>query len=130
MKLQIKLVFVFISFSFCSMAWPMSPLEVVNARMAAHNQHDLEAFLSHYSENIQIYDYPDIPLGSRGKDHIKNIFSPLFESKSVKVTVHQQMVNGNYVVNRETVVREGKTTEYISIYEVGDGLIQSVRFIK
>lgn len=130
MKLQIKLAFVFISFSFCSMAWSMSPLEVVNARMAAHNQHDLEAFLSNYSDNIQIYDYPDISLGSKGKDHIKNVFSPLFESKSVKVTIHKQMANGNYVVNRETVVREGKTTDYISIYEVEDGLIQSVRFIK
>jgi len=130
MKIQIKLALAFILFSISFSAWPKSPLEVVNARMAAHNQHNMEAFLSNYSENIQVYDYPDVPLGQRGKEHIERIFSPLFKSKSVKVTIHSQMENGNFVVNRETVVREGKTTEYISIYEVVDGLIESVRFIK
>lgn len=107
-----------------------SPLEIVNARMSAHNQHDMRTFLSCYSEDIQVYDFPATKLGSRGKKHIEEIFSPLFATQAVKVTVHSQMVNGNFVVNRETVVREGKSVEYISIYEVIDGVIESVRFIK
>ncbi|MEM9646394.1 MAG: nuclear transport factor 2 family protein [Planctomycetota bacterium] len=107
-----------------------SPLEIVNARMLAHNQHDLEGFLACYAENIQVYDYPAIKLGAQGKEHITKIFAPLFASHAVKTTVHSQMVNGNVVVNRETVVREGKSTEYISIYEVNEGLIESVRCIK
>lgn len=107
-----------------------SPLEIVNARMSAHNQHDMKAFLSCYSENIQVYDFPTTKLGSRGKKHIEKIFSPLFAAQAVKATVHSQMVNGNFVVNRETVVREGNSAEYISIYEVKDGAIESVRFIK
>ena len=108
----------------------LTPLEVVNARMAAHNAHDLEAFMATYSETIQVYDYPDIPLGTRGKDHIRSIFTPLFEKQAVHTTIRSHMVNNKYVVIRETVVREGETTEYIAIYEVEDNLIQSVRFIK
>ena len=130
MKRQNKTTLILMFFLLAPMAWAKSPLDVVNARMTAHNQHNIDAFLSYYAEDIQIYDYPDTPLGSKGKDHIRNIFLPLFLSKAVTVTIHKQMVNGNYVVNRETVVREGKTTEYISIYEVKDNLIQSVRFIK
>jgi hypothetical protein len=107
-----------------------TPLEVVNTRMEAHNNHDLEKFLEIYSDDIRVYDYPDTPLGKKGKEHIKSIFGPLFEEQSVETEIHHQMTNGKYVVNRETVVREGKTTEYISIYEVEGGLIQSVRFIK
>ena len=107
-----------------------SSLDVVNARMEAHNQHDLEQFLSLYSEEIQIYDYPDLPLGSPGKSHIEGIFGPLFEENAVHVEIHNQIVNGNYVVNHETVVRRGEEFFYISIYEIVGGLIKSVRFVR
>jgi hypothetical protein len=127
-KIKFSLLVILLSLS--GICWALTPLEVVNARMSAHNEHNLEKFMATYSETIQIYDFPDIPLGSRGKDHIRNIFAPLFKNQSVKTTIKSQMVNGKYVVNRESVVREGKITEYISIYEVENELIQSVRFIK
>lgn len=130
MNMQAKLFFAIILFLISSTTVAKTPLEVVNARMSAHNAHDIEKFLACYSENILVYDFPNTPLGSKGKDHINKIFTPLFERRAVKTTIQSQMVNGKYVVNRETVVREGKTSEYISIYEVEDELIQSVRFIK
>ncbi|WP_395377571.1 nuclear transport factor 2 family protein [Marinicella sp. W31] len=130
MKIQRRLILLILTLSIPVINWAESPLEVVNGRMSAHNEHNVEKFLAFYSENIQIYDFPDKPLGSSGKDHIRKIFTPLFHAQSVKTTVKSQMVNGRYVVNRETVVREGKTIEYISIYEVENGLIQSIRFIK
>lgn len=112
------------------LAWAKTPLEVVNARMAAHNGHNITQFMALYSDDIQVYDYPDIPLGKRGKAHIKSIFEPLFKAGVVKTTIKSQMVNDKYIVNRESVVSRGTTTEYISIYEVKNDLIQSVRFIK
>lgn len=112
------------------MSQAASPLDVVNARMAAHNQHDMDRFLNTYADEIQVYDYPNTPLGSPGKAHIKSIFEPLFAEYAVHVEIHHQIVNGNYVVNQETVTRQGEIFEYVSIYEVKDGLIQNVRFIK
>lgn len=129
MNIQRKLILSIVILLVPVMSWAKTPLEVVNDRISAHNEHDIEKFLSYYAENIQIYDFPDTPIGESGKDHIRKIFTPLFQKQSVRTTVKSQMVNGNYVVNRETVVREGKVTEYISIYEVENGLIQSVRFI-
>lgn len=107
-----------------------TPIEIVNERMVAHNNHDIEKFLASYAEDIQIYDFPSTPLGSAGKAHLRKIFTPLFKNKAVKTKIQSQMENGKYVANRETVEREGKITEYISIYEIEDGLIKSVRFIK
>ncbi|MEM9419327.1 MAG: nuclear transport factor 2 family protein [Planctomycetota bacterium] len=106
------------------------PNDVVAKRFAAHNAHELEQFLSCYSSEIQVYDYPDQPIGRQGKDHIRSIFEPLFNDKAVKTTVHQQIVKGSFVIIEETVVRRGETYEYVSIYEVEDGLIKTVRFIK
>jgi len=107
-----------------------APLDIVNQRMMAHNKHNLNTFLGTYSEDIQIYDYPRIPLGKRGKDHIKSIFEPLFADGAVTTDIHYQIVQGNYVINHETVLRRGEAYNYVSIYEVRDGLIQSVCFIK
>lgn len=107
-----------------------SPLDVVNERMEAHNAHDLERFLAVYADDIQIYDFPNTPLGTPGKDHLRKIFAPLFNNQAVQTQISEQMVNGKFVVNRETVTRNGRVNEYISIYEVEGGLIRSVRFIK
>ncbi|MFT5196314.1 MAG: hypothetical protein ACI9EW_003806 [Cellvibrionaceae bacterium] len=107
-----------------------SPLEIVNQRMAAHNNHDLVAFLALYSDDIQIYNYPNTAIGRKGKAHIKSIFEPLFSAATVSVEIHHQIEQGKYVINEETVTRQGKTFRYISVYEVMDGLILSVRFIR
>lgn len=106
-----------------------SPLEVVNLRMRAYNEHNLDAFLSTYSEEIEIFIYPDKSLG-KGKKHIKKLFENLFREGSVHVDIHHQITKDSYVINHETVVSGDKKTEYISIYEVRSGLIRSVRFVR
>ena len=107
----------------------VKPIDIVNQRMLAHNSHDIVAFLSVYSDDFQVYDYPEMPLGKPGKDHLKSIFEPLFRENSVSTEIHHQIEQGRYVINHETVTNRGKISKYVSIYEVQDGLIKSVRFI-
>lgn len=106
-----------------------TPLEVVNQRMEAYNQHNFKAFIKLYADDVQIYTYPDKLLGE-GIDHMTWIFKPKFEAASISVEIVNQMFNGNYVINHEIVTENGKQTKYISIYEVADGLIQSVKFVR
>ncbi len=106
-----------------------SPLEVVNLRMQAYNEHNLEAFLATYSDGVEIFTYPAKSLG-RGKKHIKKLFEDLFREGTVHVDIHHQIAKDSYVINHETVVSGDKKTEYVSIYEVRKGLIQSVRFVR
>ncbi len=106
-----------------------SPLETVDSRMRAYNAHDLEAFLSTYSENVEIFTYPDRSLG-RGKAHVRKLFEDLFREGAVRVDIHHQIAKDGYVINHETVVAGVEETEYVSIYEVRDGLIRSVRFVR
>lgn len=109
---------------------PKAPLDVVNARMAAYNNHDLTSFLNTYSDSIQIFTYPNIPLGKPGKEHLAFIFEPMFKEKSVSVKIHSQITQGKYVINHETVTYDKSTQKYVSIYEVENGLIKSVQFLR
>jgi len=106
-----------------------SPLEVVNRRMDFYNHHNFEQFIELYSDSVKIYTYPDKLLAS-GKSNLTSIFEPKFSSKSIQVKIITQIYNGNYVINQEIVTENGVNTKYVSIYEVKDGFIISVRFVR
>lgn len=106
-----------------------SPLDVVNRRMSAYNAHDLESFLGTYNSDIAIYTYPDKLLG-KGIDHMQMLFEQMFESGDVRVEILSQLVSDSYVINEEIVTYSGEDTRYMSIYEVRDDKIQSVRFVR
>lgn len=105
------------------------PIDIVNRRMAAYDNHEIQAFMDLYSDEIEIFTYPDKSLG-KGKKHLRSIFEPMFREGNVHVEVHGQFTKDSYVVNSETVTDGKNKTEYVSIYEVKNGLIQSVRFVR
>ena len=105
------------------------PLDVVNYRMSAYNRHDLPSFMAVYSEDIEVFTYPNKSLG-KGKKHLRSIFEPMLQEGIVHVEIHHQIVKDSFVVNHESVSYGNTTTEYVSIYEVRDGLIKTVRFVR
>jgi len=104
-------------------------LEIVNKRMDLYNQHNFEDFIKLYADDVKIYTYPDKLLGT-GTENITSIFKPKFASKSIQVKIVSQMNNGNHVINHEIVKENEIETKYISIYEIRNGLIASIRFVR
>lgn len=108
---------------------PPSPTDVVMARMNALNQHDFEAFLSTYADDVWIGVYPDQELGS-GHDHLEFIFAQRFAEKTLSVEVHDLHAADGYVVSETTTTFPDGTETGLAIYEVRNGLIRSVRFLR
>ena len=106
-----------------------SPLEIVNKRMEYYNLHNFEKFIKLYADDVKIYTYPNKLLG-KGTGNITSIFEPKFAAKSIQVEIVSQMNNGNHVINHEIVTENGIETKYVSIYEINDRLITSVRFVR
>ena len=130
-KLTASIIF-FLSFMFVTAQEQNvtpTPLEIVNKRMDFYNQHNFIEFIKLYSPDVEVYTYPNKLLGT-GTDNITSIFKPKFVAKSIQVEIISQMYNGNHVINHEIVSENGIKTKYISIYEVKDGLIKSVRFVR
>lgn len=107
----------------------LTPLQIVNQRMAFFNEHNYDDFIKLYNKDVKVYTYPDRLMGT-GADRLSSIFKSDFENKSVSVEILNQITNGSYVINHEIVTNDGKETMYVSIYEVKDGLITSVRFVR
>ena len=108
---------------------PTTPLEVVNLRMQLYNEHDSAGMLALYSPEARVYAYPDRLLG-KGKEHLRRVFAEIFADADVRVRIEAQIAIDAYVINHEIVSYAGKPTRYVSIYEVHNGLIHSVRFIR
>lgn len=105
-----------------------TPLDIVNLRMQHYNDHQVDALLTLYDDDIRVYEYPDRLQGT-GKAHMRRVMEETLKD-STDVTISHQLENGRYVINEENVSYGGKARRYISIYEVSDGLIRSVRFIR
>lgn len=106
----------------------LTPLEVVNLRMQRYNERQVDALLQLYADDIAVYEYPD-RLQGKGKTHLRRVLEHVFKD-STDVTISHQLESGRQVINEENVSYSGKARRYISIYEVRDGLIRSVRFIR
>ena len=106
-----------------------APLSVVNKRTRALADHNFSDFMSTYAENVEIFVYPDKPLG-KGKEHVKTLFAPMFKKGDVEVEVAHQLVSDSFVVCESITSFSDKSETTIAIYEVRDGLIQSVRFLR
>ena len=102
-----------------------SPLDIVNQRMSAYNNHDLPAFLATYADDVAIFSYPDKALG-KSRKHMRDLFEP----GTTQVVIHHQIAKDSFVVNHETGTDGDHVTEYVSIHEVRNGLIRSVRFVR
>ena len=104
-------------------------LAVVNRRMQLYNEGRLEPFLALYAPDAAVYDFPDKPLG-RGREHLKRVFEPVFAARNARVEIKSQIEMGAVVINDELVRYGDKPQRYVSIYEVRDGLIVAVRFVR
>jgi hypothetical protein len=107
----------------------ISALQVIARRTNAYNDHDIEAFLATYDENVRIYEYPDKLLGE-GTERMRRIFGPQFAENDGLINVHAAHGLENTVVSDETVTFYGNTEHNIGIYTVRDGLILEVRLIE
>jgi hypothetical protein len=106
-----------------------SPAALVQRQLNAYNHGDLEAFLEPYSEEVEIYNFPD-KLQLKGKAALRESYRALFnESPQLHCELVNRMVQGDTVVDQERVTGlRGKKLEAIAIYTTKDGKISRVTF--
>jgi hypothetical protein len=106
--------------------------EIVQAQVDAYNRHDLEGFLSFYADDAKIFDYPDRPLFS-GKDAMRERYRKLFEpAPQLRASILHRIAFDRFVIDQEKVTgrADGQVIEVVAIYEIKDGRIATVTFLR
>jgi putative hydrolase of HD superfamily len=108
-----------------------TPLEVIQAQLAAYNDKDIDALLATYAAEAEQFTLHGERL-AKGHEEMRARFLTRFAEPDLHARLLSRMVMGNVVVDLELITRnfpEGVgTLEMLCIYEVANGLIQKVSF--
>jgi imidazolonepropionase-like amidohydrolase len=110
---------------------PPRPEEVVQRQLNAYNARDLDAFAATYAEDAELFDHPATPLLA-GMEALRARYTRRFaEAPELHCRLAGRMVLGSHVLDHELVTGIGEApVEAVAIYEVEDGLIQRVWFVR
>jgi imidazolonepropionase-like amidohydrolase len=107
-----------------------TPLNIVQRQVNAYNAHDLESFLSFYSDTAVIYNFPDKPM-ARGIEQIRKLYTFLSKDTGLHVSITNRTVVNNKVFDHESATMSGrKLGEGEVIYYIDDRKITKVYLIE
>ena len=104
------------------------PDALVQQQLNAYNAHNLEAFLATYSDDIQLYDFPDKQV-CKGKEQMRKIFSFLNNSPNLHAEIKKRIVQGNNVIDEEIDTGVDDLSKVTAVYQVENGKIRRVYFL-
>lgn len=108
----------------------VSPRHIVDQQLEAYNARDIEAFVNTYSENVELYIFPNQRIG-KGKEDLRNTYASFFKATpDLHCEIKNRMVIDNKVIDKEFLTINGQNFSAIAIYEVKNGKIAKVTFIQ
>jgi imidazolonepropionase-like amidohydrolase len=110
---------------------PDSAADVVQRQVNAFNAHNLDALLATYAEDVKLYDFPDQLLATGRAALRAHYEKQLGPDSKAHWEIRKRLVAGNVIIDevRWTGRADGKNSEGVGIYQVRNGLIQSIRAV-
>lgn len=108
-----------------------TPLTLVQRQLNAYNAHNIEAFMEPYSEDVELYEFPD-KLLSKGKDAMRKDYAFLNELQDLHCEIKERIIQGNIIIDKERVTGVGSDNpvEATAIYYIEGNKIKKVYFIQ
>ena len=106
--------------------------QLAQAQLEAYNNGNLEEFVKPYSEDVEIYLFPNQSYG-KGKEWMRENYGKLFNNSP---NLHCELVNriilGDTVIDHEKVsgMQGIETFEAVAIYKIENNQIRKVYFIR
>jgi len=107
-----------------------SPELIVQKQLDAYNKRDISGFLATYSSELTIMNFPET-MTYRDKTSMGASYAKFFESTpDLHAEIKNRIVIGNKVIDEEFVTMNGQSFSAIAIYQIENGLISKVTFIR
>ncbi|WP_439153343.1 nuclear transport factor 2 family protein [Winogradskyella sp.] len=111
-------------------AEPSDAEKIVQLQLDAYNARYIDAFMSTYTKDVKLYNYPN-KLLSEGQEQMRKDYTAWFErTPDLRAFIKKRIVIGNKVIDEEQVTANGQVFNAVAIYEVENGKITKVTFIQ
>ena len=110
----------------------MTPQQLAQAQLDAYNNHDINAFMANYAEDVLVRLFPSNQvLFSNSADMAKHYAQKRFNLPTLHAELIERLVQGNIVIDKELVTgMEGAPLSVIAMYEIVAAKIKNVWFIQ
>lgn len=108
------------------------PEILAQKQLDAYNNQDLEEFLSVYSEDVMIMEFPTNKVTTSGIEEMRIRYGKLFnEHPNNHAELLARMVHGNKVVDHELLTgrKNSEPKKAVAIYEIDEEKIAKVWFL-
>ena len=107
-----------------------SPVTIVQKQLEAYNSRDINAFMDTYSDDVELYNFPS-ELTTKGKEAMRKGYEGFFETTpDLHCEIKKRIVVGNKVIDEEYITANGSNFSAVAIYEVANGKIVKVTFLR
>lgn len=106
-------------------------VELVEKQLAAYNAHDLGAFIACYAENVEMFRLPAKEPVLTGQRALTEFYrTQRFNLPELHADIVSRITLGNKIIDHEAIrgLQPGEVVEIVAVYEIRDGLIQTVWF--
>lgn len=108
--------------------------QAASQQLAAYNERDIEAFLSCYTDDVELCDLISGEAFCKGIFEMRAIYGAMFNRcPDLHCKLVKRIICGNIAIDEEHVTGQvpGKITHATAIYEVNDaGLIKKAWFVR
>lgn len=107
-----------------------TPEQIVQRQVNAYNARNVEAFLSTYATDIELYNAQG-ELMMKGHDQLRTAYADLLRrTPDLYCEIENRMVINNKVIDKEKVRINEEYVYSVAVYEVSNGKIVKVNFLK
>lgn len=113
-------------------AQKLQPKDIAQGQLDAYNKQDIENFLSWYSEDVEVYNFPN-ELIYKGKEKMRTSYTNAWkQNPNQRAKVTDRINIGNTVMDKEHVTGRANNIELnvIAIYKIENEKIKQVYFVR
>jgi hypothetical protein len=105
-------------------------MNVVERQLAAYNNKDIDRFMECYSDDVQVYRFPDEVLYSSHNEMRKHYHKLFHTYPNMNADILKRIEQGKYVFDHEWITgRREEPFTAIAMYEIENDLIKKVWFL-
>lgn len=108
----------------------VSPAFYVDKQLEAYNSRNIDEFLATYADDVELYDFPNQKIAT-GHDEMRTMYQSFFEqTPDLNCTIKSRTILGNKVIDTEYLTVNGENFTAMAIYELENGKIAKVTFLR
>lgn len=105
---------------------------IAQKQLNAYNMGNIDAFVSCYAEDVEVYAFPD-QLLYKGRETMRKNYGTFFENNpQLHCRLENRIIHGNRIIDHEYIngLEDRGDFRAVAVYEVENGLIRKVWFFR